>query len=290
MLTRPDAQSGRGRRVQPSPVAQVARELNLLTFTPERLTDPDFEESVHSLQPDCCPVIAFGGLIPQNLLDVPKHGWINLHFSLLPAWRGAAPVNYALLAGDTQTGATTFRIEAGLDTGPILKQRHLDIAARDTAGSLLSSLATIGAELLVETLDRLDEGTLIARPQPTTGITLAPRIHMDQAHIDWSASAVAIDRLVRAMTPAPGAWANVVNLDALTLDAVTLDRVNIAPVELDTGPADLAPGAIATSSKHVWVGTGDTPVRLTDVQPAGKRWMPASDWLRGWRGNTPTLR
>ena len=298
VLTRPAAQTGRGRRVQASPVAQFAEELGLPVLAPERLSEPGFQEVIRQMQPDCCPVIAFGGLIPPELLDLPKHGWINEHFSLLPAWRGAAPVNYALMAGDAQTGVTTFRIEEGLDTGPILKQRSHIISPRDTAGSLLEALSSLGAQLLVETLDELAAGSVSAQPQPSTGISVAPRLRTEQARVDWSHSAAVIDRLVRAMTPAPGAWTQVLDQE----DHARVHRLNIGPVEPDVPldvPLDvqgdlqrgaLAPGQVIARGQHVWVGTGDNPVRLSQVQPAGKRWMTAAEWLRGLRGHMPTFR
>lgn len=288
VLTRPDAQAGRGRRPTPAPMAQAAGELGIMTLKPERLSDDDFQQTLRDLEPDCCPVIAFGGLIPVDLLDVPKQGWINLHFSLLPAWRGAAPVNHALMAGDAESGVTTFRIDAGLDTGPILKQRRQAIGPRETAGSLLTTLADIGAQLLVATLDELAGGSAVAQPQPTSGISLAPRIQVAQARIDWGQPAVQIDRLIRAMTPAPGAWARVTD-DVGTNPVAVSKTVKIAPVEVQTHDVALAPGEILFRAQQVWVGTGDRPVRLTQVQPAGKRWMSAAEWLRGWRGEPPAF-
>lgn len=285
VLTRPDARSGRGRRFTRSPMATAAAEHGIPVFAPERLTDVEFIETLTQVQPDCCPVIAYGGLIPTPLLDLPRYGWINLHFSLLPAWRGAAPVNHAILAGDTVTGVTTFRIDAGLDTGPILQQREYPIAATDTAGSLLAALAEVGAGVLVDTLNELSAGTLRPLAQPDQGASSAPRLRPEQARIDWQQPSGVVDRLVRAMTPSPGAWTQVHGMDR---DPV---RVGIAPLGLANPPAlqSLTPGRITTVGEAVWVGTGDAAVQLTQVQPAGKRWMSAGDWLRGWRGDIPQL-
>jgi methionyl-tRNA formyltransferase len=192
------------------------------------------------------------------------------------------------MAGDAESGVTTFRIEAGLDTGPILKQRRQVIAPRETAGSLLTTLADIGAQLLVATLDELAAGSAVAAPQPTSGITVAPRIQVAQARIDWGQSAVQIDRLIRGMTPAPGAWTSVTEGPGMNPARVS-NTVKIAPVEVQAQDVALAPGEILLRGQQVWVGTGDRPVGLTDVQPAGKRWMSAAEWLRGWRGEPPTF-
>ena len=206
VVTRPDAVAGRGHRVTPSHVSVAAQEHGIPVLTPQRPSDPDFVAALQDLAPDCCPVVAYGALIPQHVLDIPPKGWVNLHFSALPAWRGAAPVQWAVWAGDEVTGATTFRLVKELDAGPTFGVMTERIRPRDTAGDLLERLAEGGAGLLVATLDGLEDGSLEARPQPADGTSYAPKIEVDDAQVDWSAPAVAIDRQVRACTPAPGAW------------------------------------------------------------------------------------
>ena len=206
VLTRPDAPAGRGRRIERSAVAARADGAGIEVLTPRRLSDPDFLERLRDIAPDAAPVVAYGALVPPAALVIPRHGWVNLHFSLLPAWRGAAPVQHAILHGDEVTGATTFLLEEGLDTGPVLGTLTEEIRPDDTSGALLGRLATSGAGLLVATLDGLEAGTVAARPQPTEGVSLAPKLSVDDARVDWSAPALAVDRRVRACTPAPGAW------------------------------------------------------------------------------------
>jgi methionyl-tRNA formyltransferase len=276
VVTRPQARAGRGRRVVESPVEQVAREAGLEVLTPERPRDPDFIARLTELAPDCCPVVAYGALVPQQALDVPRHGWVNLHFSLLPAWRGAAPVQHAIMGGDTVTGATTFRLEAGLDTGPVYGLMTETIYADDTSGTLLERLATAGAGLLVATLDGIADGSLQARPQAEEGVTLAPKVEVADARVDWAAPATRIDRLVRGCTPAPGAWTTFAGA-----------RLKLGPVTLAARPQSpddaLAPGVLDVGRREVRVGTSTVPVALGTVQPAGKRPMPAADWARGVR-------
>ncbi|HLS73928.1 MAG TPA: methionyl-tRNA formyltransferase, partial [Actinomycetaceae bacterium] len=200
VLTRPDAPKGRGRTLHPSPVAAWARERDILTLTPRGLRSPEVQQQIADLGVDAAPVVAYGALIPPALLDVPRHGWVNLHFSLLPAWRGAAPVQHAVIAGDDVTGAVTFRIEEGLDTGPVLGTLTETVRPSDTAGDLLGRLAEGGAQLLVATLDALEDGTAAAVPQPAEGISHAPRLEVADARVDWSAPAAGVDRLVRGTT------------------------------------------------------------------------------------------
>jgi methionyl-tRNA formyltransferase len=270
VVTRPDAPSGRGRRLAASPVAEAAVELGVPVLKPEHPRDPDFQEALRSLAPDVCPVVAYGALLPQSALDIPVHGWVNLHFSLLPAWRGAAPVQRSIWAGDDVTGATTFRIVKELDAGPTFGVMTETIRPRDTAGDLLGRLAEGGAGLLVATLDGIADGTLEARPQSEDDVSLAPKITVDDARVDWSRSAAAIDRQVRACTPAPGAWTTYAG-----------ERVKLGPL----APADgqLPPGEVAAGKNAVVVGTGTAALRLGEVQPVGKRPMPAADWARGLR-------
>ena len=271
VITRPPALAGRGRATRPSAVQVRAEALGIPVLTPARLSDPEALAPLADLAPDCCPVVAYGALLPSAALAIPAHGWVNLHFSLLPRWRGAAPVQHAIRAGDTETGATTFRIDEGLDTGPILLQEPTRIGDRETSGELLDRLALSGADLLVRTLDALEAGTLVAHPQSDPGVTLAPRIDVDDARVDWHAPADAVDRLVRAFTPAPGAW-------TMLREA----RVRLGPVEA-TDVADLAPGELRAGKREVLVGTSTAAVRLDTVVAEGKRAMPAADWARGIR-------
>ncbi len=273
VLTRPDARAGRGRALSRSPVAQRADAAGVPVLQPRSPREPEFLEQLAGLAVDCAPVVAYGALVPQAALDVPRHGWVNLHFSLLPAWRGAAPVQHAIMAGDQITGACTFRLEAGLDTGPVYGTVTEPIGPRDTAGDLLTRLAGSGAQLLLATLDGIEAGALVAQPQPAEGISLAPRIEAADARVDWSLPAHVVDRRIRGVTPAPGAWTTWRG-----------DRLRIGPVvPVTDGPA-LAAGEVSVAAGGVHVGTGDgRSVRLGDVQPAGKRLLPAADWARGAR-------
>jgi methionyl-tRNA formyltransferase len=272
VITRPDAPAGRGLRVAPSPVAQRAESAGLEVLRPARPGDADFLERLRRIAPDCCPVTAYGALIPQRALDVPPHGWVNLHFSLLPAWRGAAPVQHAILRGDDVTGATTFRLVAELDAGPVFGVVTEQIKPSDTAGDLLARLAASGAELLVATMDGIESGELVARPQPQDGVTLAPKITAEDARVRWSEPAAAVSRQVRACTPAPGAWTE--------LNGARLKVWPFADLATDDHfPA----GRLGVRGTRVLVGTGTQPVQLGDVQPHGKRRMSAADWARGLR-------
>jgi methionyl-tRNA formyltransferase len=276
VLTRPDAPAGRGRRSARSPVAQLADGRGLRVLAPRRPSEPGFREELAALAPDCCPVVAYGALLPPPLLAVPRLGWVNLHFSLLPAWRGAAPVQHAVMAGDDVTGATTFLLEEGMDTGPVLGTTTTAVTPDDTAGSLLERLAGTGAELLVATLDGLEDGALRARPQPADGVSLAPRLSTDDARVRWEDPARAVDRRVRGCTPAPGAWT--------TWRGQRLKLGPVRPLD-DAAPGEhpLAPGELRVEDRGVLVGTATGPVVLGLVQPAGGRAMAAADWARGVR-------
>lgn len=277
VLSRPDARSGRGRRSHPSPVREVAEDLGLPVSTPSGLRGEEVREQLRAWAPDACAVVAYGALVPPQLLALPPHGWVNLHFSLLPAWRGAAPVQHAVMAGDDVTGAVTFVVEEGLDTGPVLGRLTETIRPRDTSGDLLERLASSGAELLVATFDALDEGALVAEPQSAQGVSHAPKLQVEDARVDWATPAFAVDRFVRGVTPAPGAW--------------TLwrgDRLKVQPVTpadhvLDHVLVPIAPGEVRADRHKVLVGTATTPVLLGTVQPHGKRPMAAADWARGVR-------
>jgi methionyl-tRNA formyltransferase len=275
VVTRPDAPAGRGRRLERSPVGRVADEAGIPVLTPARPSDPAFLAQLTELAPDCCPVVAYGALVPRAALSVPRHGWVNLHFSLLPAWRGAAPVQAALRHGDEITGASTFRLEEGLDTGPVFGVVTEQVWPTDTAGELLGRLATSGAALLVATLDGIADGTLAPRPQPAEGVTHAPKVTAADARVDWTVPPVAIDRLVRSVTPEPGAWS-----------MFRGERLGLGPVTLLGGDSQLPalkPGELHVEKRRVLVGTAGAPVRLGEVRPVGKRAMPAPDWARGVR-------
>ncbi|PKH41463.1 methionyl-tRNA formyltransferase [Nocardioides alpinus] len=271
VVTRPDAPSGRGRKLLASPVALRAEELGVPVLKPEHPRDPDFQAALAELRPDVCPVVAYGAMLPQSALDLVPHGWINLHFSVLPSWRGAAPVQHSLWAGDEVTGATTFRIVKALDAGPVFGIMTERIRPGDTAGDLLERLAEGGSGLLVQTLDGIEDGSLEAREQPEDGVSFAPKILVDDARIDWTHPAAAIDRQVRACTPAPGAWS--------TFEG---ERIKVGPLTGADGP-DLGPGVLEVTKNAVLVGTGTTPLRLGEVKAFGKKQMPAADWARGVR-------
>jgi methionyl-tRNA formyltransferase len=271
VITRPDAKSGRGLRRGPSPVADRAAEAGIEVLRPARPADADFLGRLREIGPDCCPVTAYGALIPQVALDIPARGWVNLHFSVLPAWRGAAPVQHAILHGDDVTGATTFQIVRELDAGPVFGVLTEAIRPSDTAGDLLDRLSVAGAELLVATLDGIESGELEARPQPSDGVTLAPKVTTADAEVDWRKPAAAIERQIRACTPTPGAWTQ--------LDGV---RLKLWPVTSDAATA-VGPGELRVLRDRVLAGTGTTPVQLGEVQPHGKRRMRAVEWARGLR-------
>ncbi len=270
VVTRPDAPAGRGRRLVASPVAQRADELGVPVLKPGHPREPDFQEALRGLAPDCCPVVAYGALLPSSALDIPPLGWVNLHFSCLPAWRGAAPVQHAIWAGDEVTGATTFRIVQAMDAGPTFGVMTERIRPTDTAGDLLGRLAEGGAGLLIATLDGLADGSVAARDQPAEGVSLAPKITVDDAAIDWSEPAAAVDRRIRACTPAPGAWSG--------HDG---ERVKLGPVTVTD--VVLPAGELAVGKQEVLVGTGSTAVRLGEVKAFGRRQMAAADWARGTR-------
>ncbi|MGC9380389.1 methionyl-tRNA formyltransferase [Streptomyces sp. MH13] len=272
VVTRPDAPAGRGRRLVASPVAERAQEAGIEVLRPAKPRDPEFLERLRQIAPDCCPVVAYGALLPRVALDVPAHGWVNLHFSLLPAWRGAAPVQHAIMAGDEITGASTFLIEEGLDSGPVYGTVTETVRSADTSGDLLTRLALAGAGLLAATMDGIEDGSLEAVPQPADGVTLAPKITVEDARVDWAAPALRVDRVVRGCTPAPGAWT--------TFRGERLKLVQARPVPDRT---DLAPGQLAAGKNNVYVGTGSYAVELLWVQAQGKKPMRAADWARGVR-------
>ncbi|MDQ1072155.1 methionyl-tRNA formyltransferase [Streptomyces canus] len=272
VVTRPDAPAGRGRRLVASPVAERAEEAGIEVLKPVKPRDPEFLERLREIAPDCCPVVAYGALLPRVALDIPAHGWVNLHFSLLPAWRGAAPVQHSIMAGDEITGASTFLIEEGLDSGPVYGTVTEEIRHTDTSGDLLTRLAFAGAGLLAATMDGIADGTLKAVPQPSEGITVAPKITVEDARVDWAAPALRVDRVVRGCHPSPGAWT--------TFRGERLKLIQVQPVPDRT---DLTPGALSVGKNSVHVGTGSYGVELLWVQAQGKKPMKAADWARGVR-------
>jgi methionyl-tRNA formyltransferase len=276
VVTRPDRPAGRGRRLTPSPVGALAAARDLEVLTPAKPSDPQFLARLAQIAPRCCPVVAYGALLPRAALDIAPRGWVNLHFSLLPAWRGAAPVQRAVMAGDELTGATTFRIVEALDAGPTYGQLVESIRPDDTAGTVLDRLARHGAGLLVSTIDGIEDETVVERPQPGDGISLAPKLTVEEAEVDWTEPAFAVDRRIRGCSPAPGAW---------TLAGPL--RLKLGPVSALPEVTDLAPGSLRVTKNAVEVGTATHAVGLRMVQPAGKGWTPATDWARGLR-ETPS--
>ncbi|MGI5521952.1 methionyl-tRNA formyltransferase [Micromonospora sp. CA-259024] len=275
VVTRPDAPAGRGRGLSRSPVGEWADERGVEVLTPARPRDPEFLDRLRELAPDCVPVVAYGALVPPAALEIPRYGWINLHFSLLPAWRGAAPVQHAVLHGDELTGASVFQLEQGLDTGPVYGTLTDEIRATDTSGDLLERLADSGAGLLVAVLDAIADGTARAEPQPADGVSLAPKLTVDDARVRWGDPAFAVDRRLRACTPAPGAWTTFRG-----------ERVKLGPVvPVPDGP-ELKPGELLVEKSRVLAGTATVPVCLGEVRAAGKRAMAATDWARGVRVGT----
>ena len=275
VVTRPDAPAGRGRHLVRSPVGALADEHGIEVLTPRKAGDPEFLDRLRELAPDCCPVVAYGALLPQSALDIPVHGWVNLHFSVLPAWRGAAPVQAAVRHGDEITGASTFRIVKELDAGPVFGVLTETVRDTDTSGELLARLAEGGANLLLSTMDGIADGTLRAVEQPADGVTYAAKITTEDARLDLTAPAVAVDRLARAVTPDPGAWAEFRG-----------ERIKLGPLTRVVDSADetgLAPGELKVERKRVLVGTATQALALGDVQAPGKKRMAATDWARGAR-------
>ena len=268
VLTRPDAPVGRKRILTPSPVAVRAMELGIEVIRAAKV-DAETTSRIAEFRPDVAAIVAYGGIVPKAALGVPTHGWVNLHFSLLPAWRGAAPVQRSIIAGDDVTGAATFQLEEGLDTGPVFGTLTETVRPEDTAGDLLERLSISGAVLLSQTLSAIDAGQ--AAPQPQHGeVSLAPKLTLDDGRLDWQQPALAVNRRARGVTPEPGAWT--------TLEG---QRIKLEPVKLRPEIKDLAPGSIRVDGKSVVVGTGSHAVELGRVQPAGKKMMSSADWARG---------
>jgi methionyl-tRNA formyltransferase len=271
VLTRPDAAAGRGRHLRPSPVAAFAREHGIEVLAPPTPSDREFLDRLRDIAPQCCPIVAYGALLRREALDIPEYGWVNLHFSVLPAWRGAAPVQRAIMAGDEVTGATVFSLVEELDAGPVLGTITERIRDNDTAGTLLERLADFGARLLVDVVDHIEDGDVRAVAQAGDAVSYAAKITTDDARVRWDLPAFAVDRLIRGCTPKPGAWTTWGG-EPLKLGPITV-----------TETSTLAPGEIAFEKHAVRVGTATTDVLLDAVQPRGKKSMPAADWGRGLR-------
>lgn len=267
-LTRPDAPVGRKRKLTPSPVAMRAQQLTIPVIHAARI-DAAAAGRIEAARPDVAAIVAYGALIPVPVLAIPAHGWINLHFSLLPSWRGAAPVQHAVINGDEMTGASTFRLESGLDTGPVLDTVTEVVRPQDTSTDLLERLAHSGAALLAHTLQDVAAG--VAREHAQQGqVTLAPKLTIEDARIDWTQPAVVIGRRIRGVSVEPGAWTTLAG-----------QRLKLGPVLLRPEVQGLAAGDLLAGADSMLVGTGSHAVELVHVQPAGKKMMQAKDWARG---------
>ncbi|MDR7186035.1 methionyl-tRNA formyltransferase [Microbacterium trichothecenolyticum] len=275
VITRQDAPLGRKRVLTPSPVATAAEDLGLPVIRADRL-DAAVTAEIAALEPDLGVIVAYGGLVREPLLSAPAHGWINLHFSLLPRWRGAAPVQHALIAGDARTGASVFQLVPELDAGDVFGELAVDVPSNATAGDLLASLADDGAELLADVVDAIAAGAAVARPQEGD-TTYASKLGDDDGRIRWDEPASAVLGRIRGVTPEPGAHT--------TIDGARFKVLAVAPAP-DDAPS-LAPGAFALHGKQVIAGTASAPITLETVQPAGKGAMRAADWWRGLRDATP---
>jgi methionyl-tRNA formyltransferase len=268
VITRQAAPLGRKRVLTESPVALRAHELSIDVIAANRLGD-DVSHAVSELQPDLGVIVAYGGLVREPLLSTPRLGWINLHFSLLPRWRGAAPVQWTIIGGDDTAGATVFQLVPQLDAGPIFGTVSRAVGAHETAGHLLDALAVDGAALTRRVIDQLAESSIDAREQEGD-VTLAPKLTIEDARIDWTVAVETVYRRIRGTTPEPGAFT--------TVGGVRLKVLEAAPAR-DT--ARLEPGLFALDGGRVLVGTASTPLELIRVQPAGKTAMRAADWWRG---------
>ena len=279
VVTQPDARGRRGRDLHPSPVKAHALEHEWPVHTPQRASDPEFIEQMAALDADAAAVVAYGQILRPELLEATRTGWVNLHFSLLPAWRGAAPVQRSIMAGDEITGASAFLLDAGMDTGPVIGTVTERVRAADTAGSLLDRLADLGAPLLVQALEALVSGDAAPAPQPADGVSHAAKLTRDDAYVRWDRPAHVVDRQIRGCTPAPGAWTTLPDASPL----------KVGPVRPRGDLPATVPGQLAEHDGAITVGTGGDPVELSWVQPAGKPRTEASAWWRGARLPSPSL-
>lgn len=275
VISNQDRPAGRGRGVKRSPVAVWADDHGIEVLQPGKATDPAFVARLEELAPDCCPIVAYGKILRPVVLDIPRLGWVNAHFSILPAWRGPAPIQAAIAAGDDVTGVTTFQLDEGMDTGPVLGCVTEAIRSTDTADTLAERLSLTAAELLVTTMNGLEAGTLAARLQQEDGASYSSKFSTEDAEVDWNLPAHVVDRRLRAFTPFPGPWTTFRDT-----------RLKLGVPERTTVSAGLAPGELRADKKHVLVGTADEALQLTTVQPQGKKAMLAVDWARGVRLNS----
>jgi methionyl-tRNA formyltransferase len=269
VYTQPPRPAGRGKRERKSPVHDCAEELGIEVRTPARLRDPAEHEAFRALDLDCAVVVAYGLILPPEILASPRHGCLNVHASLLPRWRGAAPIQRAIMAGDAESGVAIMMMEAGLDTGPVLLTEKVAITARTTGASLHDTLSEVGARLIVPALKGVLDGTLTARPQPSDGVTYAAKLSRDDGRLDWSRPAAELERLVRALDPWPGAWCEIQG-----------DRLKVlAAGVVDLGKLTNDPGTVL--DPQLTVACGDGALRLSRIQKPGKGPMDAAAYLRG---------
>lgn len=270
VVTQPDRASGRGRELKSPPVKMLAQELNIPVMQPQKLREPEAMQQLQIWNPDLIVVAAFGQILKKEVLDMPKYGCINVHASLLPRWRGAAPINAAVLAGDEETGVTIMKMDVGLDTGPMLSMKRIRITPDDTAGSLFEALSTLGADLLIETLPAYMDGNITPQPQPEEGVTYAPMLKKEDGLLDFAKSAVELERRVRAMSPWPGAWF----------------EWNSAPLKVHkahVGQGKAEAGKRLVEQNQPAVGAGGGVLILDEVQPPGKKPMNGKSFLAGAR-------
>lgn len=273
VITRADSPQGRRAVLTPTPVADAAADLGIPVIKANRLAG-DATERVKRVRPDLGVIVAYGGLVREPLLSMPRLGWINLHFSLLPRWRGAAPVQRAIIAGDRLSGATVFQLVPELDAGDIYGSLERPLGAHETAGSALESLAVSGADLLLRVVDGLADGSASASPQ-AGDVTFAPKLTLDDGHIDWTHDADRVLDLFRGVTPEPGASIMLDGVRLKVIDAARLDAVRAGEAPR------LPPGQLGLAGRTVLIGTATEPIHLITVHPAGRRAMAAADWWRG---------
>ena len=271
VVTQPDRPAGRGNEVKMSPIKQVALEHHIPVFQPEKIRKPEAIDQLAQWNADAYVVAAFGQILPQRLLDIPHFGSINVHASLLPRWRGAAPIQACIRAGDSETGITIMKMDAGLDTGPMLMHRAIPIASDETGQSLHDKLAQLGAELLIEALPSYFSGEISPIPQPETGITLAPQIQKEEGHIQWSDRAIVIERLMRAFTPWPG-----------TYTFWEGKQLKIHAGHIGDGHAPIGRVMVVGEHHRIAIGTSDGLFYPTEVQLEGKKRVSITDFIRGY--------